>query len=241
MDDTMMNTLPVHPFTGLTAIGQLPSGRWVWPVLGGSGEGDDTPEEQADEETTEQETDDSADADETGEDDGKQDKPADEKPVSRSELAKVIAARDAAKKQLRDLRREVDDLKRKNETADETAVREAEERATQKTEAKYKPISVRLALLESGVKKGRVKGALKLLNLDEIDVDEDGEVTGLDSQVKSLQEDWPELFADTQPEPEKKAEVKRPARGADGANKPAPPKKEMSVSERQAALLLGKG
>jgi len=33
--------LPVHPFTGLTAIGLLPSGRPVWPVKGGSGEGDE--------------------------------------------------------------------------------------------------------------------------------------------------------------------------------------------------------
>ncbi len=244
MDDTMMNdpALPVHPFTGLTAVGVLPSGKVVWPVLGGSGEGDDDPGEQADEQDPEQETDDSADADETGDDDGKDTKDkGDEKPVSRSELAKVIAARDSAKKQLRDLRREVDDLKRKNESADETAVREAEERATQKIEAKYKPISVRLALLESGVKQGRVKGALRLLNLDEVEVDEDGAVAGLDSQVESLRKDWPELFADTQPEPEKKPEVKRPARGADGADKKAPPAKELSVSERQAALLLGKG
>ena len=32
--------LPVHPFTGLTALGILPSGRVVWPVLGGDGTGD---------------------------------------------------------------------------------------------------------------------------------------------------------------------------------------------------------
>ncbi|MCC5580591.1 hypothetical protein IMZ11_33735 [Microtetraspora sp. AC03309] len=38
-----MNTiidLPIHPRTGLRAIGVLPSGRIVWPVLGGSGDGD---------------------------------------------------------------------------------------------------------------------------------------------------------------------------------------------------------
>lgn len=28
--------MPVHPFTGLTAIGVLPSGRIVWPIKGGS-------------------------------------------------------------------------------------------------------------------------------------------------------------------------------------------------------------
>jgi hypothetical protein len=33
-------SLPTHHFTGLRAIGVLPSGRVIWPVLGGSGEGD---------------------------------------------------------------------------------------------------------------------------------------------------------------------------------------------------------
>lgn len=35
-----MKDLPVHPFTGLTALDVLPSGRIVWPVRGGS---DDNP------------------------------------------------------------------------------------------------------------------------------------------------------------------------------------------------------
>jgi hypothetical protein len=33
-------SLPIHPTTGLRALGVMPSGRIVWPVLGGSGEGD---------------------------------------------------------------------------------------------------------------------------------------------------------------------------------------------------------
>ncbi|MCX5066913.1 hypothetical protein OOJ91_13760 [Micromonospora lupini] len=33
--------LPVHPFTGLTAIGLRRNGHPIWPVKGGSGEGDD--------------------------------------------------------------------------------------------------------------------------------------------------------------------------------------------------------
>lgn len=36
----MQNTpLPIHPHTGLRALAVLPSGRAVWPVLGGNGEG----------------------------------------------------------------------------------------------------------------------------------------------------------------------------------------------------------
>jgi hypothetical protein len=38
----MAEELPVHPLTGLTALGVLPSGRIVWPVLGAApDEGDD--------------------------------------------------------------------------------------------------------------------------------------------------------------------------------------------------------
>lgn len=33
--------LPIHPFTGLQAVGLLRNGAPVWPVLGGSGDGDD--------------------------------------------------------------------------------------------------------------------------------------------------------------------------------------------------------
>lgn len=34
--------LPTHPSTGLQAVGVLPSGRPVWPVMGGNGEGGGT-------------------------------------------------------------------------------------------------------------------------------------------------------------------------------------------------------
>lgn len=34
------NTLPIHPRTGLRALGIMPSGRIVWPIRGGSGEGE---------------------------------------------------------------------------------------------------------------------------------------------------------------------------------------------------------
>lgn len=33
-------TLPIHPRTGLTALGILPSGKVVWPTMGGDGTGD---------------------------------------------------------------------------------------------------------------------------------------------------------------------------------------------------------
>lgn len=37
-------TLPVHPLTGDTALGLRKDGRPIWPIKGGSGEGDPAPE-----------------------------------------------------------------------------------------------------------------------------------------------------------------------------------------------------
>ena len=49
MSDADKTELPIHPFTGQTAIG-LVAGRPVWPILGGSGEAEaETEDEQEDE------------------------------------------------------------------------------------------------------------------------------------------------------------------------------------------------
>jgi hypothetical protein len=246
--DTMINSqpaeLPIHPYTRLRALGLLPSGRIVWPVLGGADDGDDDADGDGEGEEDGDESDDEGDDEEHDDADTKpQDKSTKddgEKTVSRAELSRVITARDAAKKQLRDTRRELEDLKRTNETSEQTARREAAEAAQQAADAKYKPISARAALLEAGVKPGRVKGALKLLDMDEIEIDADGEVAGLESQVEALRQDWPELFTEPEGEQGKRPAERRPARGADGADRKPAPKKEMTASERQAAMLLGK-
>ncbi|MGW5556863.1 hypothetical protein ACWER9_06525 [Micromonospora sp. NPDC003944] len=43
--------LPIHPFTGLTAIGLRRNGDPIWPIKGGSGEGDDDTGSGDDDET----------------------------------------------------------------------------------------------------------------------------------------------------------------------------------------------
>jgi hypothetical protein len=242
--NTQPAELPIHPYTRLRALGLLPSGRIVWPVLGGAEDdagGADGDDDQDDDVGAD---DDSGDGDDDQDNDG-DGKPKDkgatdgDKTVSRAELAKVITARDKAKADLRAKNRELEELRRTSETADETARREAAESAQKAADAKYKPISARAALLEAGVKPARVKGALKLLDLDEIEIDEDGEVIGLDAQVATLKDEWPELFAEPDGDQAKKPGA-RPGRGADGADRKPAPKKELTATERQAAMLLGK-
>lgn len=242
-ENTQPGELPIHPRTGLTAVGLRADGRPIWPIMGGSGDGDgdgDDDDQGDGDDDSDDGGGDGGDGDDEGEGDDGDTKPKPKKTgdtVPRSELAKVIAARDKAKKEARDRTRELDELKRSSETSEDTARREAAEEARKTADARYKPISVRAALLEAGVLPARVKGALKLIDLDDVEIDDDGEVTGLDSQIDDLKKDWSELFAVEQ-EPGKKLEPRRG--GADGADKKPTPKKELTASERQAARLLGK-
>lgn len=237
--------LPVHPTTGLTALGLLPSGRPVWPVLGGAPD-DDTDDETDDDKDREDDEDQDDDAEDDkpdpkadeGKDDGKGDT------VSRAELNRAVRERQRAKQLLRDARKELADLKQANEGAEEKAVREARETADAEAGKKYKPLiirtSARAELVAAGVKADKVNRLIKLLDLDEIEVDDDGEVSGLTDQVDTLKDEWPELFA---AEEEKKGRRERRgsgSRAADGADKQPEKKKPMTASERQAAALLGK-
>lgn len=157
--------------------------------------------------------------------------------VSRSELRKAVAERQKAKSELRARETEIAALKAANEGAEEKAAREAREKATAEAEAKYKPVALRAALLEAGVLPKKVPGVLKMLDLAEIEVNEDFEVTGLDDQLDGLRDDWPELFPSA--ETEAKTE-RRGSRAADGADKKPEKKKPPTTTERQAAALLGK-
>lgn len=75
--------LPVHPTTGLTAIGLRRNGTPIWPVIGGSGEGDQPAEPVA-----EAPTDKPADGPPTDKPDAK---PADPKPTDTVEFWKAKA------------------------------------------------------------------------------------------------------------------------------------------------------
>lgn len=246
--------LPVHPFTGVRAIGVLPSGRPVWPVLGGApeededeegDEGEAAGEDGQDEGQEEGEAEEESEGDADGEEAEEGKKPAKKKAeetVSRSELTKAIKARQDAKAQLREAKAELAKLKQENETSAEKAAREAREAAEAAAEKRYKPIAIRAALLEAGVKSAKVKGALKLLEMADIEVDGDGEVTGLDDQLDGLKEEWPELFASPESEGGGERERRRASvgsRSVDGADKERK-KRPLTASERQAAQLLGK-
>lgn len=251
--------MPRHPVTGLPAVGVLASGRVVWPVLGAAPDDADDADETGDDGGTDDQgsddqddrrDDDTQDDDAgTGDDKAKDEGKAKRKDegslgkdvVSRSELRKAIAERQKAKKELRDVRQENEELKQANEGAEEKAAREARKAAAEEVEAKYKPLVVRTtaraAMLEAGIQPAKADKAIKLLNMDDLEIDDDGEVTGLTAQIDELKDEWPELFA--APESERKPE-RRGSRAADGADKRPSKPKQLSATEQQALVLQGK-
>ncbi len=77
-----------------------------------------------------------------------------------------------------------------------TDAEKAKEQAQQAAEARYKPIVVktaaRAALAEAGALKP--ERLIKLLDMDELEIDDDGDVVGLEDEILALKKDYPEFF-----------------------------------------------
>jgi hypothetical protein len=249
----MQEELPVHPFTGLRAVG-IVGGRPVWPIMGGAPDDDDD----------DLGLDVTNSADDTTDEDGgagtEQDDTADDagtwSPPDRTEWDKVQKSLADANKQAALHRKEAQELKRaatkaararttaeQQKDLDDTAATAAQE-AAEAAERKFKPIAVRAAarakLLEAGLNaedKPAMARLLRLIDIDEIELDDDGDPVGLDEQIDDLKTDMPRLFERQLPEPVKPVKA-RPAR-IDGANRSNDAPKPQTTGERHAARILG--
>lgn len=119
------------------------------------------------------------------------------KPPTKADWDATQAKLKKANAQAASHRKEADELKRRGETDTEAAVRSAREEAEKAAEDVWKPRFVRkaaaAALVEAGLN-GPADRLLKLIDMDEVEIDEDGELSGLDQQVRSLKKDFPSLF-----------------------------------------------
>lgn len=256
-----MLDLPVHPFTGLTAIGLLDDGRPVWPVMGGAPDDDDdlgmdlSGNGKASKAAESDEVED--DLDELDDDtDSKKDDEDDWKPPTREEWKKVqdalTEANDEAKRrrlQVRELRRQERTAERQadrtGDTSDEAAA-QAAQNALEAAERKYKPVAVRSAAIAELIKAEfrnptdtRLSRMIGRLNMDELDVDpESGKVDGLEDQIEDLKDEFPELFGkEAEPEPEQKPEPRRRAARINGANQQNQAPAPKSTGEKHMARL----
>ncbi|MFC8447666.1 phage scaffolding protein [Kitasatospora sp. NPDC057223] len=182
-----------------------------------------------------------ADADDAGDEEAEEQpeaaKPGPKKePAVAKEDPEILRLRAALKKANEDGKKnrltlkELEERGRANEGDHDRALREAREEA----EGRWKPRIVnqaaRAALAEAGVAGGPDR-VLRLLDLDALSVDDDGDVVGLDSEVSRLKDDYPEFFAKAEERPRPKA---RPT----GAPKPPAPDKPKSAAEQHAARVL---
>ncbi|WP_406170326.1 phage scaffolding protein [Streptomyces canus] len=165
-------------------------------------------------------------------------------PPSREEWERVRRTMAARKREKLDVQRQLNELRDKykeQETEAEKAVREAEEKA----EARYKPIAVRkavrAALIEAGATtsaegdkekaEARIARLMKLVDVGDLSIDDDGEVLGVDEQIDALRADYPELFG---PASRQRAKPKPTA-----APRQAAPDKPKSAAEQHAQRALG--
>jgi hypothetical protein len=114
----------------------------------------------------------------------------------------------------------------------ETDVEKAVEEARTEVESKYKPLVVRTAakaaLAEAGLI-GKPDRLIKLLDMDELEIDDDGEIDGLEDQIRGLKADYPDLF-------QKRTRAGR-VQGADRRSTGGAQK--LSSAERIAQMALG--
>lgn len=123
-----------------------------------------------------------------------------------------------------------------DDAPDVDAVRKSATRAAeQAANERIIRAEARGALKALGVKPERVSKLVGLLELDEVDVDDDGEVDGLDDAIAALRDEYPELFVTT-------TRRRRSVAGDDDRDgSRGKPAKVTDASKLQAEALLGRG
>jgi hypothetical protein len=153
------------------------------------------------------------------------------KPPTKEEWARTQKAVTKANAEAKTNREKLRELQAKSEGDEGKAAREAAEAA----EKRFKPVAVRsaakAAFLEAGLQPGKsIAPLVRMLDLDALDVDDDGDVIGLNEQVAAIKADYPELFTPTE---------KKPPR-LNGADKPGSNGRTLTTGEKIAAQVLGR-
>lgn len=215
-------------------IGSL---RTMHAVDGGAGGSKSKDDDDDDEDEDDDDEDDDEDANKS------EDELRAELKAVRSQLSKASGSSKTKRDKIRRLEKELADAaasksgKSKDDDDDEKpdldAIRKAakaealaeanETRKADKTEA---------ALARAGVNPERLATALKFVNLDDIDLNDDGTLDGIDEAIEALKKDTPELFAT-------KRRKRESVSGSDGDGKGGGSGKK-SATQLQAEQLRGR-
>jgi hypothetical protein len=223
--------------------GERPLPRFVAPFAkpssGGKGGEDDDKDEDDEDDDEDDEDDDLADLTD--------DELRDELKAARASLSKAGGSVKSKRDKIKRLNRELEEArtpKPKKKTADEdddgpdldTIRHEAKSEGEKAGLARAKKAEAKSSLLAGGVNPERVTRAVGLLELDDMDLDDDG-LDGIDDAIEDLRKEWPELFA--------KKRTKRQSvagdRDSDGdASDRSARRSTKTASELAGAQLLGK-
>lgn len=200
-------TLPIHPVTGLMAVGWRKArdgedeDQPIWPILGGApdddgedGDGEsDSEGESGEDDGADDEADDDGDGDGDSDDEDKPLGPKGEKAL-RAMKDKLRAEREKRRAAEGKLRKGAE--KKDDEQDLESVRRQAEEAATAKANARIVRSEIRAA---AAGKLADPKDALTFLDLDQFEVDENGEVDSdeVADAISDLLEKKPYLAAAT--------------------------------------------
>ncbi|XKK40320.1 DNA polymerase V family protein [Nocardiopsis sp. ARC36] len=175
MTDLLDTDLPVHPFTGLTALAVIGS-RSVWPVLGGAPDDEDQDEKDAGDEDAPAEDNDTNE-DTEGTSGGDSDEDEEDAPLGPKGTKALVAEKARRREETRKRRAaeaELDKLRSGGKADDPDQIRhQAEQAATAKANLRILRSEVR------AVATGKLadpKDALTFIDLDSFEVDENGDV-----------------------------------------------------------------
>jgi len=234
MDPRMMEWL-------VTGERQLPSfvTSFAKSASGSSSSNDDEDDDDDDEDEDDDDEDDDPDADKTD------DELRAELKATRAKLSKVNGQSAKRRKALRAREAELEEARKpkpKSKPKDDdddgpdldTIRHEAKAEGEKAGTLRAKKAEAKAALLAAGVNPARVSKAVGLLDLDELDLDDDG-LDGIDDAIEDLRGEWAELFAKKR----QKRQSVAGERDADG-ERPSRRGKAKSASELAAAKLLGR-
>lgn len=233
----LVDPMPLHPllcYPGtrqpLRAVGLSSDGLPMWPLLGGDGEDDGDSEEG--EEGEEGEADEDAeDTDDEGGDADKKGKRRKTGPVSRSEFDAVTNRLSAATRKRQEAEKERDALKaekaeqeRKGKPELDNVKRDLETITADhaKLQTRFKKLALENAFHTASAQEKVAwhdpKIALRSADLDDLEIDEDGNIEGIREAVKDLAKKHKYLVNSGKAEDEDSDEEKKPPRrGASGS------------------------
>jgi hypothetical protein len=235
VDPKPLHPLLCYPGTNrpLRAVAVRADGSLLWPLLGGDGDDDEGSDDGGKDEGDDSEEDEE-DADDTDADEDKSSKKKTKKsgPVSREEFDAVtnrLSAADrrraAAEKEAAELRKAKEDEERKGKPELENVKKDLETvtRDHEKLQGRYKKLALTNAFLiasqSAGISWHNPKVAQAAGEFDELEIDEDGSVEGIEAAVKALAKKHKYLVnVGKADEDDEDGEDKKPARrGASGS------------------------